>query len=541
MRIGRVLLLLVLALLLGVPTALARRDRGGTASGDARRLVIFTPHNEQIRQEFGDAFARWHEAKYGERVEVSWRQPGGTSEIRKVLESAYLADLKRGDGKIGGNGDLLFGGGSYEFTQMSKELAVETADGKRTTTVLAPVALDTAILDEVYGKGVDGKPPLIGDVPIYDAKGMWYGAALSGFGIVYNPALLASLGAPMPTRWADLGNPRLREWVVLVNPAQSGSVTTAFEAILQRHGWQEGWRILRRMAANARSFAASAPKAPTDVSLGDAAAGVCIDFYGRYQAQAMMDAGPRPSLAPAAVGAVPRVGYVDPAGETVIDPDPIAMLRGAPNPELAKRFMEFVLSREGQSLWQFRAKSRLGERPHDELGPEQYELRRMPVRRDLYAHDLDRFVDRVDPWKIATAVENPDKNYRAFLPSIFVAMAIDNRAGLRAAWNAIVDHPAYPRTADLVTAADVDDPTLKSMLEHFDAMPIVAGPDGTSFDLGEVRTLAAVRDGWLKGGWAKDNLWPSDALPAEVLRTRMTAFFRDQYRAIVEARAGVVE
>lgn len=141
----------------------------------------------------------------------------------------------------------------------------------------------------------------------------------------------------------------------MVNPAQSGSVTTALEAIIQRLGWERGWQIIHRMAANARSVASSAPKVPLDVSSGDSAAGPSIDFYGRYQAQAVLDA-----------GGGNRLGYIDPKGQTVIDPDPIAMLSNAPNRETAERFIRFALSDEGQALWQFKAKIRAD----GELGPQ---------------------------------------------------------------------------------------------------------------------------------------------------------------------------
>ncbi len=526
---GRLGLGAVLVVLLGVPVLLAPRGeaaRRAAAASDASTVVIFTPHNEQIRQEFADAFSRWHQERYGSPASVAWSTPGGTSEIRKMLESAYAADLRRG-APVGGQGDLLFGGGSYEFTRLAKDLSVEVDGAKRTTTVLQPLPLDRALLDEVYGPGQDGKPPLIGDVPLYDAKGNWYGAAMSGFGIVWNRDVLATLGVPEPRTWADLGDPALEGWIALVNPAQSGSVTTALDAILQRRGWTDGWRILRRMAANARTFSASSPKAPTDVSIGDAAAGVCIDFYGRYQAQAVKDAGDGGD----------RVGYIDPAGETTIDPDPIAVLRGAPHPELARRFVEFALSREGQALWQFHARSKVP--AADGLGPERYELRRMPVRRDLYAKDRSRFVDDVDPWAVATAVEKPNPNFRDLLPSLFVAMAIENRAGLQAAWRAIVEHPAYPRgERGIVGAEDVSDPTLKAMLERFDAMPAIEGPNGATYDLAREESLGPVRDGWLKRGWKDANIWPADAAPAEELRARMTRAFRDRYREIVELARG---
>jgi iron(III) transport system substrate-binding protein len=411
----------------------------------------------------------------------------------------------------------------------------------RSASVLAPVELEPDVLAGIYGGNT-----VIGDNPLYDQKGMWFGAALSGFGIVFNRDLLRELGfvnadgsLREPKRWADLCDPRFEGWIALVNPAQSGSVTTAYEAILQRRGWEDGWRILHRLAANARTFSASSPRAPTDVSLGDAAAGICIDFYGRYQSQAIMDAsGDEVSETN---GIAPRVGYVDPVGETVIDPDPIAMLRGAPSPELAKRFILFTLSTEGQALWNFRAKSRLVAPPADGFGPERYELRRMPVRPSIYVEHFARLIDPVDPFTIATAVKNANPDYRAFLPAMFVAMAIENRALLHSAWRAIISHPSYPRQTSIgdagtpiVTADDVSDATLKAMLQHFDSFPRIPGPGGVLIPLGDATRLKELRDGWIAGGWRGEGLWATDAAQVEVLRSIMTEHYRDAYEAILE-------
>ena len=139
-----------------------------------------------------------------------------------------------------------------------------------------------------------------------------------------------------PKGWEALCNPKLIGSLALVNPAQSGSVTTAFEAILKYLGWKRGWQVLRRAAANSRYFSASSLKPPADVSQGDAAMGVCIDFYGRYQSQAIANR-----------GGGDRVGYIDPPGATMIDPDPISLLRNAPNKQSAKRFIEFCMTHSG--------------------------------------------------------------------------------------------------------------------------------------------------------------------------------------------------
>ena len=159
-----------------------------------------------------------------------WNTPGGTSEIRRVLDANAAAALREGR-PIGGNADLVFGGGSYEYGQLKREIVVGSGDARRSGRILAKPDLDPEWLAQTYGRNS------IGDNTLYDPDGYWYGVALSGFGIVYNRDRLADLGLDEPTEWSELADARLAAGVTLVNPAQSGSVKTALEAIIQRLGW----------------------------------------------------------------------------------------------------------------------------------------------------------------------------------------------------------------------------------------------------------------------------------------------------------------
>ncbi len=513
MNVTRIIVVLCFAALLGVPLLVPGRA-GDEVSDAARTLIIISPHNEQIRWEFGRGFERWHEQEFGEPVRVIWNRPGGTSEIRRMLIAQYTAALR--DGRpVGGAADLMMGGGSYEFTRLSEPITIDINGETRTTTITAKLVFDQQWLDDVYGEN------RITNSVLYDPDGFWFGTALSGFGIVYNRDVLDELELPVPTVWADLSHPKLRGWVALVNPAQSGSITTALETILLRMGWTDGWRVLRRCGANARYFSASSIKPPLDVSQGDAAAGICIDFYGRYQAQSVKEA-----------GGGDRLGYVDPPGLTTIDPDPIAMLNGARDPELARRFIEYSLSERAQALWQFPIEDDVD----DDLGPTRFELRRLPIRRSMYEKYRQRMIDDVDPFALGTPIANLDRNYRSFVAVLFTAMAMDSHHELAAAWKAIVQHPAYPHGSSgaIVTADMVSDLQLRRMLEIFDAMPTIEGPDGAIFDLADPAVLGLVKAGWLRGGWADAELWPKAAKPADVLRRRFGGQFREHYRQIVE-------
>lgn len=505
---SRIAVLVCFVALLGIPFIF--RPAEPPPPSDALRLYILTPHNEQIRHEFSRAFDRWHQEHYGERVNVVFSVPGGTSEIRRMLFAQFTAATEAGH-EPGGDADLVFGGGSYEHTQLKRGVSV-FVDGKfRDVPITTPVDFSDAWLDEVYGDNI------IGDTRLYDPDRFWFGTALSGFGIVYNRDSLRQLGLAEPVYWEDLCDPKLRGWIALVNPTQSGSITTAFDTILQRRGWEHGWRILRRAAANARYFSGSALKPPTDVSQGQAAMGVCIDFYGRYQSQAIL-----------AAGGGDRVGYVDPPGATTIDPDPISMLHNAPNRELAKRFIEFCLTEDAQALWQFSVE----DDADDGLGPQRFELRRLPILRSVYARHSDRMIDRVNAFELAAPLDNPHPDFRAFVGTMFAAMAMDSHHDLKRAWEAIVSHPAYPQTGGIVTAADVDDPQLRDMLERFDALPTIAGPDGAVYSMGDLDDLRLVREGWLRGGWAHPGLWHQESTANDEMRRRFGRFFRNAYQEI---------
>lgn len=556
--------ILVVLLCFGIVLALpfVFRESRVIDESDARRVIIISPHNEQIRYEFGYGFERWHELKYGEPARVVWSTPGGTSEIRKMLQSDWKAALKQGQ-QPGGNADLVFGGGSYEHGQFKRgvKLTLQNRDQKQVSdwirrlgatsipplddsskpvsmtigdvqveltpqanstsswsitaesSISVPAGIPTDHLKKTYGR------TQVAGTPLWDADQYWLGTALSAFGIIFNNDLLTELDVPQPVSWDALCSPKLRQEVALVNPAQSGSVTTAFETILKRRDWTPGWWVLRRAAANARYFSASSLRAPTDVAQGDAAMGVSIDFFGRFESQSLRDH-----------GAGDRVGYIDPPGETMLDPDPISLLMNPPDPEMARRFIEFTLEPAGQSLWQFPP----GE-SEDGLGPRQYSLRRLPVSADLYKSHLDRFVDQIDPFVNAEPPPFNDRNMRSFISTVFQACAMDTVVELEAAWDAIVSHPAYPMDEQgIVTASDVSDPQLSRMLELFDEIPEVPGPDGQTWSLSTKEGRAEIKAGWLKKGWADADLWDPEANPARALRRFLSERFTGNYRQIVQ-------
>jgi ABC-type Fe3+ transport system substrate-binding protein len=466
------LLLAMLAVIVG-PILLRPHNASSPKAGE-RTVVIVTPHNESIRYEFGRAFEEHYFARTGQRVHVDWRTPGGTSEIARYVASEYLASFQNHwthtlghawskavetsfdnarvplaatpaedtpqqqarraflESAVGCKIDLFFGGGAYDFEQQSR----------------AGRLVDCGFVkehSELFNEQVI--PQKLSGEPFWDPQGRWIGSVISSFGICYNPDALARLGiAPPPARWADLADPRYQHAVALANPTQSGSVSKSFEMLIQQQmqevvagrnlagaeekealaeGWARAWRLLMKIGANARYFTDSSTKISLDTEAGETAAGMTIDFYGRFQSEAVR----RPDGSS-------RLQYVNAEGGTSAGVDPVGLFRGAPHPDVAREFIAFVMSPDGQKLWNWKVGT--------PGGPRRYALRRLPVLPALYAPEYQRLRSdpEVAPYELARSFSYHDSwTGPLFRPIAFIfrVMCIDTHAELQDAWRALVD------------------------------------------------------------------------------------------------------
>ncbi len=590
--LSRLLILVAFLVILGVPLGVKLTQREVAPPANARRLVIVTPHVPQIRREFGEAFAAWHQREFGEPAFVDWRSPGaGTTEIIKILGAQFTAAAKEGKfdfsdpknptapkGTIAF--DMMFGGGSFDHNRLKTDLKIKLAspDGAKdeqgnplqvelALPMSAPAGFTQEQLDAWFGENA------VGAELLYDPNQYWLGTALSGFGIVFNRDRFRELGLSTPRGFADLTSPKLQGELILADPRQSGSVTTAIDSILnaelwvtaRREGWESeldtafkqeradktpweqslskermasvdqafdrAWRSLREITANARAYTAAATRPPIDVSAGEGAAGIAIDFYGRSQAQSLVHAGEDPNSS--------RVGYVDPEGAAYIDADPASILRAGPDPELAKRFLTFSLSEEGQALWQFlsvrsldsmQTKGENPPRPKDEaghaLGPANYELRRLPVRRVMYDKYLPHFIDRINPFDIASG--NRPAGWRAALGVMIGAFSIDVLEDQREAWRAL----NLARSANKAANAGIDDATLAQMEHAFYAFPKTTGKDGTALPF-TGSNFRQIREAWRPMSTKDRATLPASYRTMSELEVDYTNFFRKQYREVV--------
>jgi hypothetical protein len=85
----------------------------------------------------------------------------------------------------------------------------------------------------------------------------------------------------------------------------------------------------------------------------------------------------------------------------------------------------------------------------------------------------------------------------------------------------------------MLLASDAKDATLRAMLEAFDAMPPVPGPNGTTIDLADETALAQVREGWMRGKWKDAGLWGANDVPADVLRRILSDAFKANLQRVL--------
>lgn len=483
------IILVLLAAVVALPF-LVRKEAPANLFGDEERVVIASPHNETVKYEFGEGFSDWYFRKTGKKVKVDWRSIGtGTPDIIKFIDSQYTAAfrnywenvLKREwtqevqdafskrenharypenslvsqvykvfmESNVGCDMDIFFGGGDVDVVAQSKKGQLDTLEK------LIEMHPDW-FMEEVMPLRFQG-------CYLRDPNHKWIGTAISGFDLIYNIDVLKKIGIEVSQlNWSNLADEKFFGTVALADPTISGSFTRAFEVIYQLYmqsafnelkaqangrgekeiemqavaeGWYRGMQVIQNISANARYFTDSSAKAIMDVASGNCAVGMTVDFYGLIEIENLRQR-----------DGVDRMGIVVPLEGTSLSADPVAIFKGAPHPELAFAFAEYVVSIEGQKLWDFKVGA--------SGGPKRYQLGRAPVNKKLYEPEYVPY--RSNP-QLNYYVSQSDFEYRPqwtadalFKQMRFVikVACIDTHPELVTAWKAIIDARAAGRHMD---------------------------------------------------------------------------------------------
>ena len=358
------------------------------------KLVVISPHNIDIQNEYEMAFSLHHAREYGERVRIEWRSVGGSSSailthLRNVYENSDRSGI-----------DVVWGGGDVNFERMA-------AEG-----ILQPMQLAADVTDNI--------PAVFGGLRMCDEARLWCGSAVSAFGIFYNKRLLQRIKLPEPARWEDLGAPHFFNLVGLADPSQSGSAAASYALIVQSGDtWQAGWAKLLSILGNTKRFYAGTDDAAEALLSGEVAVTTLIDFYGNNRMAKYPD----------------TLVYLSPKGQTSFNPDPIAILKNPPHPDVAQRLVDFVLSEDGQALWALPV-------GHPK-GPRRTALGRQPIRKDVYQTYAGELLSRVvNPYEVGQTMNVDTGLWSAsygLLRQLVWAAAVRNVDFLKAAKKKLID------------------------------------------------------------------------------------------------------
>ncbi|MDF2613976.1 MAG: ABC-type Fe3+ transport system, periplasmic component [Clostridia bacterium] len=171
--------------------------------------------------------------------------------------------------------------------------------------------------------------------PNYVSKdGMWTGESPLPMILMYNKKLVGE--NDVPKGWGDLVDPKWKGKIAYADPAKSGSSYTILCTMLTAFGKDDGkgWEFIKKFVSNLDGkILGSSGDVYKKVADGEYAVGLTLEKEAIKYVQAGAD-----------------VGIVYPSEGTSAVPDGIALVKGTANKENAEIFMNFVLSKECQSM-----------------------------------------------------------------------------------------------------------------------------------------------------------------------------------------------
>ena len=216
--------------------------------------------------------------------------------------------------------DVISGGSGELLTRLQAEKANPRAD-----VLVGPDVdvFDAAIdLFEGYKTKEDAAYPRSAVGP--DNK--YYGFSTNFQVFIVNTKMMPVAAAPQA--WSDLTKPEYKGKVLMANPAQSGSAYSQLIQILQLYGWD----TMDKLTANA-TFVTSSKLAYQNVAKGEIPVGLTSEFN---------------VLASKTEGFPVEAVY--PKDGTALINDASGIVKGGPNPANAKKFMDFITSKQAAQM-----------------------------------------------------------------------------------------------------------------------------------------------------------------------------------------------
>ncbi|AJR08979.1 hypothetical protein C9J03_06360 [Photobacterium gaetbulicola] len=155
-----------------------------------------------------------------------------------------------------------------------------------------------------------------------------------GFGV--NTERLAEKGLPIPRCWNDLTKPEYTGEIQIADPQSSGTAYTALATFIQLWDEDKAFNYFKALDKNVSQYTKSGVTPSRNAARGEIAIG--IGFLHDYSLEQSKGA---------------PLELISPCEGTGYEIGGVSVIKGARNLDNAKKFVDFVLSKEGQeTAWQ---------------------------------------------------------------------------------------------------------------------------------------------------------------------------------------------
>jgi iron(III) transport system substrate-binding protein len=252
-------------------------------------LTVYSPHGKDLLEYYERAFERTDST-----VDVQWVDMGSQEILDRLRAEAANPQA-----------DLWFGAPAEIFERAAKEGLL-------------------AAYRPTWGSALPNDAR--------DPNDLWYGTYLTPEVIAYNSEAVSDAEAPKD--WDDVLDPKWRDKVIIRDPIASGTMRAIFGAIIARElartgSTRAGYDWLLRLDANTKEYTLN----PT----------ILYQKLGRQEGVVTLYN--MPDMATLQQRTRIPVKWVVPASGTPVLVEGIAIVKGAKQPEIAKRFYELVTSK----------------------------------------------------------------------------------------------------------------------------------------------------------------------------------------------------
>lgn len=159
------------------------------------------------------------------------------------------------------------------------------------------------------------------------------GIYLGVLGIGYNPEVLKRKNAPPPKCWKDLLSPAYRGEIQVANPNSSGAAYATLATLVQLLGENEAFAFMKKLNDNVNQYTKSGSAPAKGMARGEIGVGLTFQHDMLKETAAGFP-----------------VEVVSPCEGTGYEVGSMSIVKGAKNMANAKRFYEFALRADVQSL-----------------------------------------------------------------------------------------------------------------------------------------------------------------------------------------------